>query len=88
MAAKSVVRMVISVFYDAMKLHVTPEKDTINFDQKKRIEDLAGRFAAEQLAERVSGCYEMLQWIESGVNEKLIFEQLLFNLANSDKMGV
>ena len=88
MAAKSVVRMVISVFYDAMQLHVAPEKETINFDQKERIEDLAGRFAAEQLAERVSGCYEMLQWIESGVNEKLIFEQLLFNLASSDKMGV
>ena len=86
MAAKSVVRMVISVLYDAMKLDAKAENGTINFDQKKRIEELAGRSAAEELAGRVCDCYEILRWIESGVNEKLVFEQLLFNLAGSDRM--
>ncbi len=85
-AAKSVVGMVISVLYDAMKLDTKAENGTINFDQKKRIEELAGRFAAEELARGVSDCYEILRWIESGVNEKLVFEQLLFNLADSDRM--
>jgi len=85
-AAKSVVRMVISVLYDAMKLDAKAENGTINFDQKKRIEELAGRFAAEELAREVCDCYEILRWIEAGVNEKLVFEQLLFNLAGSDRM--
>ena len=87
-ATKSVVRMVISVLYDAMKLHVTPDEEAINFDQKELVGELAGRFGADQLAERISSCYEVLRWIESGVNEKLIFEQLLFNLASSDRMAV
>lgn len=86
LAAKSVVRMVISVLYDAMKLDAKAENGTINFDQKKRIEELAGRFAAEELAGAVCDCYEILRWIESGVNEKLVFEQLLFNLAGSDRI--
>jgi len=30
----------------------------------------------------------MLGWIESSVNEKLIFEQLLLNLADSDRIEV
>ena len=85
-AAKSVVRMVISVLYDAMTLDVKPENGTINFDQKKRIEELAGRSVAEELAGKISDCYEILRWIESGVNEKLVFEQLLFNLAASDRI--
>lgn len=87
-ASKSLVGMVIAALHDAMKLDVKPENEAVNFDQKKRIEELAGRFAAEELAEKISGCYEILRWIEAGVNEKLVFEQLLFNLAESDRMSV
>jgi len=87
-ATQSVVRMVISVLYDAMKLRAAGEEGMINFDQRKLVERLAGRLGVEELAERISGCYEVLLWIEAGVNEKLIFEQLLFNLSGSDKMRV
>jgi len=87
-AAKSVIGIIISALYDAMKLNVTPEEGAINFDQKQQIEKLAGQLDAEQLAERIADCYRVLRWIESGVNEKLIFEQLLFNLAGSDTMTV
>jgi DNA polymerase-3 subunit delta' len=87
-AAKSLVQIIISALYDAMTLSTTQTRQAINFDQEEQIEKLAGRFDAEQSAEKISDCYKMLRWIESGVNEKLIFEQLLLNLADSDTMRV
>ncbi len=82
------VEIIMSALHDAMKLNVTPAKGLINFDQKDRIEKLAGRFNPEQAAEKITDCYKTLRWIESSVNEKLIFEQLLLNLAASGKMKV
>jgi hypothetical protein len=68
------------------KLNVAPNEDMINFDQKELVESLAGRLDTEQLAEKIADCYQILQWIEAAVNEKLVFEQLLFNLADSGRM--
>ena len=62
-------------------------KGAVNFDQREQIKKLAGRFDPEQSAEKIADCYKTLRWIESGVNEKLIFEQLLLNLAGSGKIG-
>jgi len=87
-AAKTLVQIIISALHDAMRLNVTPEKGLINFDQKEQIKKLAGRFAPEQSAEKIADCYKTLRWIDSAVNERLIFEQLLLNLAVSDKMKV
>ena len=87
-AAKTVVQIIISALYDAMRLNVTPEERLINFDQKGQIERLRRRFDTKQSAQRIADCYRILRWIEAGVNEKLIFEQLLFNLAGSDTMRV
>ena len=71
-----------------MKLNVADGKDLINFDQKEQIQNLASRFTTEQAAEKITDCYRMLRWIDSNVNEKLIFEQLLLSLAASDKIKV
>ena len=87
-AAKTLVRIIISALYDAMNLNVSPGKEVINVDQKAQIKKLAGRFDAELSAEKISGCYKLLHWIECSVNEKLIFEKLLLNLAESDRMTV
>ncbi|MFZ2148873.1 MAG: DNA polymerase III subunit [Sedimentisphaerales bacterium] len=87
-AAKTLVRITISALYDAMNLNVSPTKEAINFDQEEQIKKLAGRFDAELSAEKISDCYELLHWIESSVNEKLIFEKLLLNLADSDRIRV
>jgi len=86
-AAKSLVQIIISALHDAIKLSFAGAK-IINFDQKEQIKNLAGRFDPELSAEKVADCYETLRWIESAVNEKLIFEQLLLNLAVSDKIKV
>ena len=87
-AAKTVVQIIISALHDAMKLNVTEDKGLINFDQKEQIKKLAGRFDTEQAAEKIADCYRTLRWIDSSVNEKLIFEQLLLNLAVSDRIVV
>ncbi|MHC4111590.1 MAG: DNA polymerase III subunit [Planctomycetota bacterium] len=86
-AQKTLVQIIISALHDVMKLNVTLAKGLINFDQKVHIQKLAVRFTAERAAEKIADCYETLHWIESGVNEKLIFEQLLLNLAASVRMN-
>jgi len=83
-ALKILVGIIISALHDAMNLNVTRAKEPVNFDQKKQIEKLAARFDAERAAEKISDCYRAMRWIESSVNEKLIFEQLLLSLADSD----
>ncbi len=87
-AAGTVILMIISALHDAMKLNAGAADEPANFDQKKQIEELAARFDAERAAEKIAECYRMLGWIESSVNEKLIFEQLLLNLADSDTIEV
>ena len=87
-ASKTLIRIVISALQDAMKLGLEADKNIINFDQKEKITKLAGRFSAEQIAGKISNCYEALRWIDASVNEKLIFERLLLNLAVSDTMKV
>ncbi len=87
-AAKTIVQIIISALHDAMMLNVTPMKEAVNFDQKEQIKKLAARFDAESSAEKISGCYRMMHWIESSVNERLIFEQLLLSLVDSDRMRV
>jgi len=79
-AQKSLIQIIISALHDAMLLNVAPGEAIGNFDQKEPIKKLAGRFDAEQAAEKIADCYRMLRWIEASVNERLIFEQLLLNL--------
>lgn len=87
-AARTVILMIVSALQDAMRRGAGAPDESANFDQKKQIEALAARFDAELAAEKIAECYRMLGWIESSVNEKLIFEQLLLNLADSDTMNV
>jgi DNA polymerase-3 subunit delta' len=87
-AQKGLIQIIISALHDAMQLNVAPEQEPFNFDQKESVKRLAGRFDAEQAAERIAGCYRTLRWIEAGVNEKLVFEQLLLNLTGPDIMAI
>jgi DNA polymerase-3 subunit delta' len=87
-AQKALVRVIISALHDAVRLKLAMSETIVNFDQKESIKALAERFDAEQLSEKIANCYRTLRQIESSVNERLIFEQLLLNLAVSDKMRV
>jgi DNA polymerase-3 subunit delta' len=87
-AQKTLIQIIISALYDAMKLHVAGPQSFINSDQKEQIKSIANRFSAEQSAEKIADAYKTMHWIESNVNEKLIFEQLLLNLVVSDTIKV
>ncbi|MGD8787405.1 MAG: DNA polymerase III subunit [Phycisphaerales bacterium] len=87
-AQKTIIQIIISVMYDVMNINAKTTKDIINFDQHEDIKELAGRLDCEQAAEKISDCYKALHWIECSVNERLIFEQLLLNLADSDRIKV
>ena len=85
-AQKTLILIVISALLDAMKTNIEETEKIINFDQIEQIKKLARHFNAEQLAQKIADAYKSMRWIESAVNEKLIFEQLLLNLAVSDKI--
>ncbi len=87
-ALKTLIRMVISIFQDVMALKLRQAKELVNFDQKEQVEKLALRFDPEQSAEKIAFCYQMMSWIESSVNERLIFEHLLLSLVDSDTIMV
>lgn len=87
-AQKTLVQIIISALHDTIKSNLEGTKRIINFDQEEQIENLASRFGPEQSAEKIANCYRTLRQIESSVNEKLIFEQLLLSLAFSDIMRV
>jgi DNA polymerase-3 subunit delta' len=83
-AQKTLIQIIISAFHDVMKMNIGAKQTEINFDQAEQIKKLAARFDAEQACLVIDDCYKMLRRIESSVNEKLIFEQLLLNLAGFD----
>lgn len=78
---KGLIRMVGAVFSDVMRVNVEEIGGLVNSDQMDEISSLAGRFDAEAATEKVSKAYESMRWVEASVNEKLIFEELLLNLA-------
>lgn len=86
--SKTIIQMIMSSLYDVIMLQLKHDEEIVNSDQKRQIERLAGRFDIEQAANEISNCYKMLHWVESSVNERLIFEQLLLNLVDSDKIPI
>ncbi len=82
-AQKGLIYMAASVFADVMKLGAVTDAKLINSDQRKEIEIMAKKFGPEEAAEQLEQAYRIARWVEGSVNEKLIFEQLLLNVANS-----
>ena len=85
-ATKTIIRIIISALHDAMLANVAHQEHLINFDQPEQIEKIARKFDAEQASQKIADCFKSLHWVESSVNERLIFEQLLLNLADTDKI--
>ncbi|MHC4220793.1 MAG: DNA polymerase III subunit [Planctomycetota bacterium] len=85
-AHKTIIRIIIAAVSDAMKASAEAHTTLINFDQAQAITKLANRMGPETAAEKIIDAYENLSWIDASVNEKLIFEHLLLNLADSGRM--
>lgn len=80
--SKFLIWIIISAMHDVMKIEITGLEKIINYDQQQQIKALKSRFTPEQAAEIISELYKSLKWLEDSVNEKLIFEQLLLNIAD------
>jgi DNA polymerase-3 subunit delta' len=87
-ASQTIIRIMISVLNDVMRLNAGDGENMTNADQKERIVALARNLGPEEAAEKIANCFEALHWVESSVNEKLLFESLLLKLAGCDKMKV
>ena len=83
---KTIIRIIISALNDAMKLALGKAEKIVNSGQQEQIKRLAERFDCERCAEGIGDAYESMQWIDSAVNERLIFEHLLLNLVVSDRI--
>jgi DNA polymerase-3 subunit delta' len=83
-AQKGMIQMVIAALIDVMKLGIGETQNLVNQDQVRDIESICGRYDADNAARHIEHCYQIHRWVDSSVNEKLIFEQLLLNLCNSD----
>jgi DNA polymerase III delta' subunit len=87
-AQKTLIQIIISALYDAMKMNIAGPQNITNSDQKEQIKSIANHLSSEQSAGKIADAYKTMHWIESSVNEKLIFEQLLLNLVVSDTIKV
>jgi len=86
-ASKTILHIVIAALHDAMLTNVAPENPLIHFDQPEQIKTIARRLDAEQASQKIAECFKLLHYIDASVNEKLIFESLLLNLAETDRIG-
>jgi hypothetical protein len=60
----------------------------INFDQAEQIKILTQRYDPQKCAELIEDCFLANRFIDASVNEKLVFERLLINVASSDKIMI
>jgi DNA polymerase-3 subunit delta' len=86
-AQKTVIQILISALRDVLTHHVRPNRPFVNADQRGPIVKLSRRFDAEQATQGIHDGYEALRWMEANVNERLIFERLLFGLTPSAIMA-
>ena len=82
-ALKFILRVLMSVFSDAMKLALDSDsKYLVNEDQKNLISIIAQLYGAENSVLCVKKAYESMQWVDASVNERLIFDEILLKLVD------
>ncbi|MDD5135164.1 MAG: DNA polymerase III subunit delta' C-terminal domain-containing protein, partial [Phycisphaerae bacterium] len=81
---KAFVQIITSALSDAMKRDLGEADEMTHFDQPECIRKLAEKFDSQDCAEAIEACFRTISFIDSSVNEKLIFEHLLLTLTNSD----
>ena len=83
---KLLLQMILWAVSDALKLSLEIHQDVVNSDQIIAVKKLADKLGTDRAGELISGICQKMEWIEDNVNEKLIFEGLLLNLAGLDIM--
>jgi DNA polymerase III delta' subunit len=87
-ASQTIIRIMISALSDVMRLNAGDGANMTNADQKEQIVTIARNLDPEQTAAKIADCFEALHWVESSINEKLLFESLLLKLAECDRIKV
>ncbi len=85
---KIFVQLLISALDDAMKQGITKSAELVNFDQPEQIKILAEKHDPQRCAELIEDCFQTSRFIDASVNEKLVFERMLLNFANSAMMVI
>ena len=85
---KLIIRVFMTVLRDLMRLSVSDEGNLVNSDQINEMRSLASRWDQDIVAAHVGIVAESFSWVDSSVNEKLIFERLLLKLTDSGTMQV
>lgn len=83
-AQKGLLRMVLMLLGDVMKLAYLEESSLVYSDQPDVIRQLSRRMGPEEAAEKILDIQNLIGWVDASVNEKLIFERLLLTLTFSD----
>jgi DNA polymerase-3 subunit delta' len=85
---KLIVQMILLALSDAMRVSFGLQEGLVNTDQLTEIGTIAAKVGSERLSDLVLRANQKIQWIDSSVNEKLIFEGLLLNVAGLDILSV
>jgi DNA polymerase-3 subunit delta' len=85
-SAKTIMQILVSVLQDALKINYDKNAAIVNCDQSARIKKFAEHFDVEGLSEKIIDSCRTMSWIDSAVNERLLFERLLLNLVGFDKI--
>ena len=78
---EELINMVVSVLNDSMRLAVGYEGGLVNSEQAGCISAVASRLDADECAERIEAAFRSIGAIGSNMNEKLLYERLLLNVA-------
>lgn len=87
-AKKTFAVILISALDDAMKAGFIEPAEMTNFDQPQQIKIIAQKYEPEKCAELIEDCFKTSRFIDASVNEKLVFEHLLLNFADSAMMKI
>lgn len=87
-AQKGLIQMIQSLLADVMGSEIHKAGELVNSDQVQAVQRAAQHLTSSQVAEKIMQTHQMIRWIDSSVNEKLIFEHLLLNLSISDILSI
>lgn len=85
-AQKGLLRMVLLLLTDVMKADYIDNFRLVYSEQEDIVRKMSQALTPDAAAEKVLAIQKLLRWVDASVNEKLIFERLLLNLAFSDML--
>lgn len=85
-AQKGLLRMVLLLLTDVMKADYIDNSRLVYSEQEDIVRKMSQTLTPDAAAEKVLAIQKLLRWVDASVNEKLIFERLLLNLAFSDML--